>query len=132
MRDSEVCYAVEAIVAKPENESPWRDLRGLYKDDTQSWINDPQVSSVCLTVLNSKGNFLFALNTLLNLLCHGFQPSQELKVAVDALTLDSDTPALDLATIVCSLLERVDPIRANYWKWSRERCLLKQFDFRLE
>ncbi|XP_057460270.1 protein farnesyltransferase/geranylgeranyltransferase type-1 subunit alpha-like [Actinidia eriantha] len=119
MRDSEVRYTVEAIIAKPENESSWRYLRGLYKDDSQSWINDPQVSSVCLMVLNLKGNVLFALSTLLDLLCHGFQPSQELKDAVDALTSDSDSPASDLATMVCSLLEHADPMRANYWKWRK-------------
>ncbi|KAI8566984.1 hypothetical protein RHMOL_Rhmol02G0085900 [Rhododendron molle] len=122
MRDSEVRYAVDAIISKPENESPWRYLRGLYKDDTQSWVNDPQVSSVCLKVLNSKSNFLFALSMLLDLVCHGFQPSKEFKDAVDALVSESDSSDSDLAPTVCSLLERVDPMRANYWKW-RKRTL---------
>ncbi|XP_057489986.1 protein farnesyltransferase/geranylgeranyltransferase type-1 subunit alpha-like [Actinidia eriantha] len=121
MRESEVRYAVEAIMDKPENESPWRYLRGLYKDDTQSWINDPQVCSVCLKVLNSKTNCVFALSMLLDLLCHGFQPNQELKDAIDALTSDSDSdsPDSNLAIAVCSLLERVDPMRMNYWKWRK-------------
>ncbi|KAG5560888.1 hypothetical protein RHGRI_004045 [Rhododendron griersonianum] len=119
MRDSEVRYAVDAIISKPENESPWRYLRGLYKDDTQSWVNDPQVSSVCLKVLNSKSDFLFALSMLLDLVCHGFQPSKEFKDAVDALVSESDSSDSDLAPTVCSLLERVDPMRANYWKWRK-------------
>uniref|UniRef100_A0A2N9IQI4 Protein farnesyltransferase/geranylgeranyltransferase type-1 subunit alpha n=1 Tax=Fagus sylvatica TaxID=28930 RepID=A0A2N9IQI4_FAGSY len=54
MRDSEVSYTVESILAHPENESPWRYLRGLYKGNTQSWVNDHQVFSVCLKVLNAK------------------------------------------------------------------------------
>ncbi|XAR71146.1 Protein farnesyltransferase [Bertholletia excelsa] len=129
MRESEVRYALEAIIAKPENESPWRYLRGLYKDDMESWVRDPQVSSVCLKVLNSKFNFVFALSTLLDLLCYGFQPSQEFKVAIGALAPDSDPTGgaleTNLAIAVCSLLERVDPMRTNYWKW-RKRVLPAQ------
>jgi protein farnesyltransferase/geranylgeranyltransferase type-1 subunit alpha len=122
MRDSEVRYAVDAIISRPENESPWRYLRGLYKDDTQSWVNDPQVSSVCLKVLNSKSNYEFALSMLLDLLCNGFQPSKEFKDAVDALVPEPDSSDSELAKTVCSLLEHVDPMRANYWKW-RKRTL---------
>ncbi|KAL7176862.1 hypothetical protein ACSBR2_030242 [Camellia fascicularis] len=125
MRESEVHYAVEAIIAKPENESPWRYLRGLYKDDAESWINDPQISSGCLKVLNSQINYIFALSMLLDLLCHGFQPGQEFKVAINALTSESDSPDSELAKTVCSLLERVDPMRSNYWKW-RKRTLPAQ------
>ncbi|THG07340.1 hypothetical protein TEA_025845 [Camellia sinensis var. sinensis] len=125
MRESEVRYAVEAIIAKPENESPWRYLRGLYKDNAESWINDSQISSVCLKVLNSQINYIFALSMLLDLLCHGFQPGQEFKVAINALTSESDSPDSEFAKTVCSLLERVDPMRSNYWKW-RKRTLPAQ------
>uniref|UniRef100_A0A5B7BTJ9 Protein farnesyltransferase/geranylgeranyltransferase type-1 subunit alpha n=1 Tax=Davidia involucrata TaxID=16924 RepID=A0A5B7BTJ9_DAVIN len=125
MRESEVSYTVEAIMANPENESPWRYLRGLYKGDSKSWVNDPQVSLICLKVLSAKNNYMFALSTLLDLLCHGFQPSQEFKDAVDALTSESDPPDSDLAKTVCSVLELVDPMRANYWNW-RKRTLPAQ------
>lgn len=122
MRESEVRFTVEAILAHPENESPWRYLRGLYKGDTQSWVNDPQVSSVCLRVLKSKNNFVFALSMLLDLLCHGLQPSQEFNEVVDDLeTSGPDQPDSDLAKTVCSVLERVDPMRVNYWKWRKSR-----------
>ncbi|CAK9145357.1 unnamed protein product [Ilex paraguariensis] len=117
MRESEVRYAVEAILTKPENESSWRYLRGLYKDNAKSWVNDPQVSSVCLKVLTSKNNYLFALGMLLDLLCLGFEPSQELKNAVDALNYESDPSDSNLAKTVSSILEHVDPMRVNYWKW---------------
>ncbi|KAL6970769.1 galactose-6-sulfurylase [Sarracenia purpurea var. burkii] len=120
MRESEVHYAVEAIIAKPENESPWRYLRGLFKDDTRSWINDPRVSSVCLKVLNSESNHIFALSMLLDLLCHGFQPSQDFKNAVDGLASESDSSSdSGLSKTICSHLENVDPLRANYWKWRK-------------
>ncbi|KAI4324299.1 hypothetical protein L6164_023851 [Bauhinia variegata] len=120
LRESEVHYTVEAIMVHPENESPWRYLRGLYKGDTSSWVNDPQVASVCLKVLHSKNNHVFALSTLLDLICHGFQPNQEFRDAVDALkTSDFDKQDPDLAGNVCSILERVDPIRANYWVWRK-------------
>lgn len=119
MRKSEVSYAVEAITAKPENESSWRYLRGLYKDDPKSLINDPQISSICLKILNDKCNHIFALSMLLDLLSHGFQPSQDLKNAVDAHTSESDPPDSDFAKTVCSVLERVDPMRVNYWKWRK-------------
>lgn len=122
MRESEVSYTVEAILAHPENESSWRYLRGLYSGDTHSWITAPQVSSVCLKVLSGKRNFVFALSTLMNLLCHGFQPSQELRDAVDALRTPDDSPTdPDLANTVCLILERVDPIRVNYWLWKKSK-----------
>lgn len=124
MRESEVSYTVEAILAHPENESPWRYLRGLYKGDTQSWVNDHQVSLLCLRVLNAKSNFVFALSTLLDLLCHGLQPSQEAKDVVAALEMSgTDEPDSDLATSICFILEHVDPIRANYWRWRKSKSL---------
>jgi len=126
MRESEVSYGVEAIVAHPENESPWRYLRGLYKGDIESWVKDPQVSSVCLKVLSAKNNnSIFALSTLLDLLCHGLQPSQELRDVVDALKASgpNDQPDPDLAKTVCCILEGVDPMRANYWKWRKSKLM---------
>ncbi|KAF8393888.1 hypothetical protein HHK36_020086 [Tetracentron sinense] len=112
MRESEVTYTVEAILANPENESPWRYLRGLFKGDTLSLVSDPQVSSVCLKVLNEKRRHVFALSLLLDLLCHGFQPSGEFRTAVEALrTSDLDPPDVNLATTVCSVLGTVDPMR---------------------
>ncbi|KAF2297034.1 hypothetical protein GH714_015347 [Hevea brasiliensis] len=116
MRESEVKYTVEAILANPENESPWRYLRGLYKGDTQSWINDHQVSFVCLKVLNVKTNHVFALSMLLDLLRHGFQANQEFRDAVDALGISNSEPLeTDLAKAVCSVLESLDRMRVNYW-----------------
>ncbi|KAK2981471.1 hypothetical protein RJ640_017001 [Escallonia rubra] len=120
MRDSEVSYTAEAIISKPENESPWRYLRGLFKNDMQSLVNDPQVLSLCLTVLKAENvSYVFALSMLLDLLCHGLQPSEELKNAAHALTSEAGPPGSDLARTVCSVLERVDPMRINYWKWRK-------------
>jgi protein farnesyltransferase/geranylgeranyltransferase type-1 subunit alpha len=108
-RDSEVKYTIDAILATPENESSWRYLRGLYKTDTQSWVNESQISMSCLKVLSMKVNHVFALSTLLDLLCNGFQPSQEYRDVVNALRT-SDPLDSDLAKTVCSVLERVDVI----------------------
>ncbi|KAI3912006.1 hypothetical protein MKW98_010950 [Papaver atlanticum] len=120
MRASEVKYAVEAILTNPENESPWRYLRGLYKGDNQSLICDPQVSMVCLKVLNSTNNRVFALGLLLDLLCYGFHPSEDFKHAVEgSAALESDHPKSNLATTVCSVLELEDPMRSNYWIWRK-------------
>ncbi|XP_057959121.1 protein farnesyltransferase/geranylgeranyltransferase type-1 subunit alpha [Malania oleifera] len=121
MRESEVNYTIEAIGANPENESPWRYLRGLYKGDDQLWVNDPKVSSVCLKVLNSKTNYIFALSTLLDLLCHRFKPNQEFENAVGALTTSDSAPQSSFAEMVCSVLVCVDPMRANYWKWRKSK-----------
>ena len=122
MRESEVLYTVKAIMAYPENESSWRYLRGLYKGETTSWVNDPQVSSVCLKILSSKSNYLFALSTLLDLVCHGYQPNQDFKGAVEALkTPDLEKQDPDIASTICSILEHIDPIRANYWNWRKSR-----------
>lgn len=119
MRESEVSYTVEAIIANPENESPWRYLRGLYKGSTQSLVNDPQVSSVCLKVLTANSYCVFALSMLLDLLSHGYEPSQELRHAIDALTSESHPPGPNVAKTICSVLEKVDFMRVNYWKWRK-------------
>lgn len=120
MRDSEVDYAIEAIHANPENESPWRYLRGLYNDENEAWLNDSRVHSACLRVLKAKRNFKFALSTLLDLLGLGFKPNQEIKDAITSLrTSDSGEAGSDsdLANSICSILGLEDPMRANYWTW---------------
>ena len=125
MRESEVKYTIEAILPSPENESPWRYLRGLCKNDPKSWISDPQVSFVCLKVLSAKANHVFALSTLLDLLSHGFQANQEFKDAVDSLRpSNSDPPDSDLAKAICSILRHVDPMRVSYWTWRKNKLPL--------
>ncbi|KAJ6794025.1 protein farnesyltransferase/geranylgeranyltransferase type-1 subunit alpha [Iris pallida] len=120
MRESEVTYAVEAILVNPENESPWRYLRGLYKGDTKLLISDNQVSEVCLKVLKTNQNYIFALSLLLDLLCYGFQPSGEFTGVIEGLrNTERGSSDASLATSVCSILETSDPIRANYWGWRR-------------
>ncbi|KAL5990952.1 hypothetical protein ACLOJK_011858 [Asimina triloba] len=84
MRDSEVTYAAEAIRTNPENESPWRYLRGLYKGDSKLLINDPQVSTLCLDVLKENPNCIFALNLLLDLLCYGYEPTPDLRNTIES------------------------------------------------
>ncbi|EXB68653.1 Protein farnesyltransferase/geranylgeranyltransferase type-1 subunit alpha [Morus notabilis] len=122
MRESEVNYAVRAVIARPENESSWRYLRGLYKDDSGSWVNDSQVSSLCLKVLSTKSSSrVFALSTLLDLISYGFQPSQEFRDVVNDLVGSPPGPDSNLAETVCALLEREDPTRANYWRWRRSK-----------
>ncbi|CAI0541144.1 unnamed protein product [Linum tenue] len=134
MRESEVKYTVAAILANPENESPWRYLRGLYKDDPKSWIHDPQVSTLCLKVLTSSGtNHVFALSTVLDLLSHGLQPSRELREAVDTLNpassrLDSQENSSStkdsLGNTICSVLEHADAMRVNYWRWRKSQLIV--------
>ncbi|XP_059433895.1 protein farnesyltransferase/geranylgeranyltransferase type-1 subunit alpha-like [Corylus avellana] len=76
-------------------------------------------------VLSAKNNSIFALSTILDLLCHGLQPSQELRDVVDALKASgqNDQPDPDLAKTVCCILEGVDPMRANYWKWRKSKLM---------
>ncbi|CAN6923267.1 unnamed protein product [Brassica oleracea] len=120
MRESEVSYTVKAILANPGNESSWRYLKALYKDDTESWISDPSVSSVCLKVLSRTDCFHgFALSTLLDLLCDGLRPTNEHRDSVKALA--NEEPETNLANLVCTILCRVDPIRANYWAWRKSK-----------
>ncbi|KAL6526914.1 hypothetical protein OROGR_016004 [Orobanche gracilis] len=127
MRDSEVAYAIQAILTKPENESPWRYLRGLYKNDVKSLADDPLVELVCLDVLMGKRDFVHALNMVLDLLCcRHYCPSNKLKNAIhdvsSGLNLDTDPDPLgsDLLTErVCSILQLVDPMRTKYWEWRK-------------
>ncbi|KAL9233211.1 hypothetical protein vseg_008235 [Gypsophila vaccaria] len=120
MRDSEVDYTIDAIIAHPENESPWKYLRGLYKNDLKTWSNDTRVSSVCLKILSTKSRCIFALSTLLDLICHGFQLSTDFNEAVDALkNTDAGPSSSGLAESICSVLESMDPLRVNYWTWRK-------------
>ncbi|TYI83679.1 hypothetical protein E1A91_D05G310100v1 [Gossypium mustelinum] len=122
MRASEVRYTVEAILANPNNECPWRYLRGLYKDDIKALVNDPEISSVCLKVINTKNNYVFALKMLLDLLCHGFQPCHEFRDSVVALrTSHTDPLDPDLSMAICDILEHVDSLRASYWIWRKNK-----------
>ncbi|KAG1363705.1 Protein farnesyltransferase/geranylgeranyltransferase type-1 subunit alpha [Cocos nucifera] len=120
MRDSELSYTIEAILANPQNESPWRYLQGLYKGDTDVLVSENQVSEVCLKVLKIDHSCIFALSLLLDLLCYGFQPSDELKGVIEALRKSEPASSDDkLASTICSILEIVDPMRSNYWAWRR-------------
>lgn len=120
MKDSEVRYTTEAILANPQNESPWRYLRGLYKGNADQLISDHQIPELCLKVLKTNNGNLFALSLILDLLCYGLHPSQELQAVVKALrNIEQDTGKTNLATTVCLLLEMMDPIRSNYWAWRR-------------
>ncbi|KAG7561430.1 Protein prenyltransferase alpha subunit [Arabidopsis thaliana x Arabidopsis arenosa] len=120
MRESEVSYTTKAILTNPANESSWRYLKALYKDDKESWISDSSVSSVCLNVLSRTDCFHgFALSTLLDLLCDGLRPTNEHKDSVRALA--NEEPDTSLANLVCTILGRVDPIRANYWAWRKSK-----------
>lgn len=125
-RDSEVDYAIEAIKKTPENESPWRYLRGLYKDEVDTWVNDPRIASVCLSILKEQRDFLFSLSTVLDLLCHGLKPSKELTDSIDALRAsDSEMPnsTMEMARSICSILGSHDPMRASYWAWRKNKLL---------
>lgn len=119
VRDSEVSYTVAAILAHPENESPWRYLRGLYRDDFESLVKDTRVVSVCRSILASKRSYVHALNMLLELACHGLQPDEDLSNSIRSLASDSVAPDSSLSGIICDILELVDPMRANYWKWRK-------------
>ncbi|PPR89606.1 hypothetical protein GOBAR_AA31085 [Gossypium barbadense] len=98
MRASEVRYTVEAILANPNNECPWRYLRGLYKDDIKALVNDPEISSVCLKP------------------CHEFRDS-----VVALRTSDTDPLGPDLSMAICDILEHVDSLRASYWIWRKNK-----------
>ncbi|KAL1171869.1 hypothetical protein V6Z11_A05G311700 [Gossypium hirsutum] len=98
MRASEVRYTVEAILANPNNECPWRYLQGLYKDDIKALVNDPEISSVCLKP------------------CHEFRDS-----VVALRTSDTDPLGPDLSMAICDILEHVDSLRASYWIWRKNK-----------
>ncbi|CAN8254217.1 unnamed protein product [Cochlearia groenlandica] len=120
MRESEVSYTIKAILANPANESSWRYLKALYKDDKESWISDQSISSVCLKVLSRTDCFQgFALSTLLDLLCDGLIPTKDHRDSVRALA--TEEPESNLTNSVCNILCRVDPIRANYWAWRKSK-----------
>ncbi|XP_014758209.1 protein farnesyltransferase/geranylgeranyltransferase type-1 subunit alpha isoform X2 [Brachypodium distachyon] len=120
MRDSEVDYTVEAIMANPRNESPWRYLKGLYKGDNYLPVADRRISDVCLKVLKDDSTCIFALSLLVDLLRMGLQPSDELKGTIESMeNCDPETSHVDLATAVCSILQKCDPLRISYWSWYR-------------
>lgn len=135
MRDSEVSYAVKAIAARPENESSWKYLQGLFPDDDLASLgNDTRVSSACLNVLGTEHNRVFALKMLLDLILHGFRAGQEFRDAVNAMTCPAESDSgsaesdsgsaetdSDLAKKLCDVLENEDPMRARYWSWRKSK-----------
>uniref|UniRef100_A0A0A9CSQ3 Protein farnesyltransferase/geranylgeranyltransferase type-1 subunit alpha n=1 Tax=Arundo donax TaxID=35708 RepID=A0A0A9CSQ3_ARUDO len=118
MRDSEVDYTVVAILANPQNESPWRYLKGLCKGENNLLVADERISGVCLKVLKNDWSCVFALSLLLDLLHTGLQPSDELKGTIEAMkNSDPEMADADPATALCSILQKCDPLRVNYWSW---------------
>ncbi|KAL5201846.1 hypothetical protein ABZP36_036200 [Zizania latifolia] len=118
MRDSEVDYTVGAILANPQNESSWRYLKGLYKGENNLLVADERISDVCLKVLKNDWTCVFALSLLLDLLRIGLQPSDDLRGTIEAMkNADPETADADLATAICSILQKCDPLRVNYWSW---------------
>ncbi|PNT69168.1 hypothetical protein BRADI_3g50550v3 [Brachypodium distachyon] len=115
MRDSEVDYTIEAIMVNLRNESPWRYLRGLYKGDNYLLVADGCISDVCLKILKDDWTSIFALSLLLDLLRLGLQPSDELKGTIESMeNSNPETTHVDLATAICSILQKCDPLRINY------------------
>ncbi|KAG0478357.1 hypothetical protein HPP92_013076 [Vanilla planifolia] len=101
--ESETRYAVEAILSTLKNESPWRYLRGLYKDDPNLLICNNQVSEVLSqNTETKKQNIVLFLSLLLISLCHGFQPISEIRSAVEALRISESEPSTSsLANTIC-------------------------------
>nr|CAB3457590.1 unnamed protein product [Digitaria exilis] len=118
MRDSEVDFTIEAILANPRNESPWKYLKGLYRGENNLLVADERISDVCLKVLKKDWSCVFALGLLLDLLRLGLQPSDELKAALESTRhYDPEMADDDFATTVCCILQKYDPLRINYWSW---------------
>ncbi|KAD4384159.1 hypothetical protein R6Q59_011859 [Mikania micrantha] len=117
--DSEVDYTIKSILVKPENESPWRYLRGLYKNNMQLFVTNPKVSTLCLNVLTSKVNPVFALSLLLDLISNGFEPSQDLKNAIEGVIPESNNQDSNISVKICTILEIIDQMRVNYWMWRK-------------
>uniref|UniRef100_A0A0D9XFL5 Protein farnesyltransferase/geranylgeranyltransferase type-1 subunit alpha n=1 Tax=Leersia perrieri TaxID=77586 RepID=A0A0D9XFL5_9ORYZ len=120
LRDSEVDYTIEAILSNPQNESPWKYLKGLYKGENNLLMTDERISDVCLKVLKNDTACVFALSLLLDLLHIGLQPSDELRGTIETMkSSDPETQDADLATAICLILQKCDPLRINYWSWYR-------------
>jgi protein farnesyltransferase/geranylgeranyltransferase type-1 subunit alpha len=103
------------ILANPQNESPWRYLKGLYKGDNKLLVADEGISDVCLKVLCNDWSCVFALSLLLDLLCLGVQPSDEIKGTIEVVkNADLETTDTDLATAICLILEKCDPLRKKF------------------
>lgn len=122
MRNSETDYTIATILSNPVNESPWRYLRGLYKDNTNLLITGDVVPELCFKVLNTHPKCVHALSFFLDLLCYGLQPSPELRTIIESMRSPEQEPSnLSLAGVVCFILVKMDPMRANYWVWRRSK-----------
>ncbi|KAJ4733614.1 Protein farnesyltransferase/geranylgeranyltransferase type-1 subunit alpha [Rhynchospora pubera] len=126
MWDSEVDYTIKAILQNPNNESPWRYLQGLYKGNPDSLITDERIPQLLLNILKENSYCVFAWNFLLDVLCKGLRPNNEIIEAVKGFTEldDAGSSDEDLPTRICSALERMDPIRVNYWAWRKSNLTL--------
>ncbi|EFJ26706.1 hypothetical protein SELMODRAFT_228128 [Selaginella moellendorffii] len=121
-KDSELKFCCDAIRFAPDNESAWRYLGGLFKDDKSALVRSPEVIRVCIEELAKDKISVHALNFLLDLLCRGYRPTAD-----DCRLLDFPSEGLSpeqLARQVCERLEVADSMRRNYWAW--RKSLLKK------
>ncbi|BBN11361.1 protein farnesyltransferase/ geranylgeranyltransferase type-1 subunit alpha [Marchantia polymorpha subsp. ruderalis] len=118
MLEPEVSYTLMAIQEAPTNESSWRYLRGLFKDDKATFITRSDVIMVCLQQLADEQSCVHALNLLLDLLSIGYEPSQTDCSALGK-ALGTWSSLVELAGLLCTRLEELDSIRSRYWAWRR-------------
>ncbi|CAM6083552.1 unnamed protein product [Calypogeia fissa] len=116
--ESEVTYCLKTIGAAPSNESPWRYLRGLFQDRKEVFAARKDVITFCLQQIAGDQSSVNALNLLLDLLGFGFEPSKIDCSALDNVLGPWSSPG-ELARLVCTRLEKIDAIRAQYWAWRR-------------
>lgn len=118
VRQSEIEYCAKILKRYPDNEGPWRYLRGLFRDDKSGMVKDASVVALCIEILTADPQCIHCLSLVLDLLAVGFQPSMSTHAnLLEALELTTVASPLELASLLCQRLEKLDAIRARYWAW---------------
>ncbi|MCO5604123.1 hypothetical protein L7F22_058283 [Adiantum nelumboides] len=115
MRDMEIKYCRDAIAVDSANESPWRYLKGLFKDDNEAFVRTGSLADIIIRELEKSKECIFALDLLLDLLNLGYEPPHDL---IKLLGLEKDAcSTLKMAALICTYLKEIDGMRVLYWDW---------------
>ncbi|GAQ79282.1 protein farnesyltransferase geranylgeranyltransferase type-1 subunit alpha [Klebsormidium nitens] len=122
MRRSEAQFAIDRIRLAPNNESPWRYLRGLYQDDIRALAEESPVVQVCQELLRDDGENVQALSWALDLAAAGHLVPEALHEGEPSNDEGRGSPSSMLEQL-CMRLETADPIRSRYWRFRSQQLV---------
>lgn len=116
---AEVAYAAKWIQQAPENDSPWAYLKGLVRP--VGYAKHPEVQQLCERLAESIAGDAEPAPMSAEEMAANPPCLNALALLVDILQAQDTPEAMARAELFCKRLQRLDPIRVNYWLWRTQQ-----------